>query len=74
MRIALGMSGGVDSTVAACLLRAQGHTVIGVTMQIWDGRFQAQPGSPSGTTAGIRAPWRWIHKAGKNASFDGFRS
>ena len=53
MRIALGMSGGVDSTVAACLLRAQGHTVIGVTMQIWDGRFQAQPGSPSGTTAGI---------------------
>jgi len=53
MRIALGMSGGVDSTVAACLLRAQGHTVIGVTMQIWDGRFQAEPLSPSGTAAGM---------------------
>jgi tRNA-uridine 2-sulfurtransferase len=38
MRIAVGLSGGVDSAVAAALLRDAGHAVIGVTMRIWDGR------------------------------------
>ncbi|PIQ26735.1 tRNA 2-thiouridine(34) synthase MnmA [bacterium (Candidatus Blackallbacteria) CG17_big_fil_post_rev_8_21_14_2_50_48_46] len=37
MRIAVGMSGGVDSSVAAALLKKAGHEVIGVTMLIWDG-------------------------------------
>lgn len=34
-RIVVAMSGGVDSSVAAALLKEQGHEVIGVTLQIW---------------------------------------
>ncbi|HET9252772.1 MAG TPA: tRNA 2-thiouridine(34) synthase MnmA [Candidatus Eisenbacteria bacterium] len=33
--ILVAMSGGVDSSVAAAMLQARGHTVIGVTMKLW---------------------------------------
>ena len=36
MRIAVAMSGGVDSSVAALLLKEQGHEVVGLSMQLWD--------------------------------------
>ena len=35
MRIAVAMSGGVDSSVAAALLQSQGHEVVGITLQQW---------------------------------------
>jgi tRNA-specific 2-thiouridylase len=35
MTIAVAMSGGVDSSVAALLLKSRGHEVIGLTMDIW---------------------------------------
>jgi tRNA-specific 2-thiouridylase len=38
MRIVVAMSGGVDSSVAAALLREQGHDVIGLSMQLYDQR------------------------------------
>jgi len=36
--IAVAMSGGVDSSTAAALLHANGHNVIGLTMQLWNHR------------------------------------
>ena len=42
MRIAVAMSGGVDSSVAALLLKEEGHEVIGLSMQLWD--HSSEPG------------------------------
>jgi tRNA-uridine 2-sulfurtransferase len=36
--IAVAMSGGVDSSTVAAMLRAEGHQVIGLTMQLWNQR------------------------------------
>ncbi len=34
-RVVVGMSGGVDSSVTAALLKQQGHEVIGITLNVW---------------------------------------
>jgi len=42
MKIAVGMSGGLDSSVAALLLQRGGHELTGITMRLWPG----EPGAP----------------------------
>src|SRR5438128_2125430 len=42
-RIVVGMSGGVDSSVAAALLVEQGHDVVGVTLRVWPWRADEDP-------------------------------
>ncbi|HET6368330.1 MAG TPA: hypothetical protein VFG27_13935, partial [Pseudomonadales bacterium] len=37
-RLIVGMSGGVDSSVAAALLVEQGYDVVGVTLRVWPWR------------------------------------
>jgi tRNA-specific 2-thiouridylase len=43
MRVVVAMSGGVDSSVAAALLREQGHEVVGISMQLHDQTEGAGP-------------------------------
>src|ERR1700692_4231050 len=49
--IAVAMSGGVDSSAVAAMLRAEGANVIGLTMQLWNQRrFAGHEGMPEAVT------------------------
>jgi tRNA-uridine 2-sulfurtransferase len=49
--IAVAMSGGVDSSTVAAMLRAEGHNIIGLTMQLWNQRRLAgHEGMPEAVT------------------------
>ena len=53
-KVVVGMSGGVDSSVAAWLLQQQGHEVMGITMQLWQDE-DAQEAAENGGCCGLKA-------------------
>ena len=55
-RVAVAMSGGVDSSTAAALLREQGHEVVGLTLSLWD--YTADNAAAGPTTSMLVVPKR----------------
>jgi tRNA-specific 2-thiouridylase len=54
-RIVVGMSGGVDSSVAAALLAERGYDVVGVTLRVWPWREAADPVKRFGSCCSVES-------------------
>ena len=53
-RVVIAMSGGVDSSVAAAILKKEGFDVIGISMQVWDySKFTAEEGEKFDTCCSL---------------------
>lgn len=59
-RVVVAMSGGVDSSVAAALLKEQGFEVVGISMQLWDNSSEEDAGA---STPGSCCSLEDIHDA-----------
>jgi hypothetical protein len=72
--IAVAMSGGVDSSTVAAMLRAEGHNVIGLTMQLWNQRRLAGHARDAGIRAGaLLLARRCLRRAARGRARSAFR-
>ncbi len=65
MRVLVGMSGGVDSSLTAALLKHQGHDVVGITLQLYSYESSVDDTDPSKRNC---HPMAFIHDAQKVAA------
>jgi len=62
--VVIAMSGGVDSAVAAAILKEQGHNVIGITLQIWQESSNKTKGAGCCSLGAVEDARRVANKVG----------
>ena len=70
LRVAVGLSGGVDSSVAAWLLKREGHEVIGVHMSNWDESDETGESTERSQCTSAREEWEVVQRLGRQLGIE----